>query len=164
MRLSSLALTATIVLAGATAACSDDPATQPQTANAIAGLTVTASNDTVTTPQNTPTGSGFFQGTVIGPSTSPGTDTLTTSPRIADVRVTIYPRLADVNGQITMGPAAGSTTSNAQGKWTLPTLPAGDYIVAFVPPASGVYSGAYAFGPLRSNSAQFVWWVVLNKK
>ena len=163
MRISSLALVASFALVGAVA-CSDDSTTEPQT-SVLAGLSATTSNDTVKTPPPTVTGSGYFRGTVMGPAvTGPGTDTLKTSPKIAGVVVTIYPRLADVNGQITMGPAAGSTTSDALGLWTLPTLPAGEYVVTFVPPASSIYLGSYAFGPLRSNSSQFGWWVVLNKK
>ena len=164
MRISALALLAAFALAGA-AACSDNVTTQPQSTSVLVGLSATSSNDTVTSPVPTPSGSGYFRGTVMGPSlTGTGTDTLKTSPKIAGVVVTIYPRLADVNGAIAVGPAAGTTTSDAQGLWKLPTLPAGEYVVAFVPPESGIYHGSYAFGPLRSNSSQYPWWVVLNKK
>lgn len=165
MRISRLALFAVLVGAGTTAACSDDPVTQPSIPTALAGLSATSSNDTVTSPQPNPTGSGFFRGTVMGPSvTGPGTDTLKTSPRIADVRVTIYPKLSATPGDMSVGPAAGSVLTDNQGQFTLPTLPAGEYVVTFVPPESGVYRGSYAYGPLRSNSSQFAWWVVLNKK
>ena len=46
----------------------------------------------------------------------------------------------------------------------LPTLPAGEYIVTFVPPANSPYHGGYVFGPLRENSSDYPWWVVLAKK
>ena len=38
-----------------------------------------------------------------------------------------------------------------------------DQMVA-APPAHSVFYGAYAFGPLRENSSDFPWWVVLAKK
>ncbi|MEO7995830.1 MAG: hypothetical protein ABI852_00210 [Gemmatimonadaceae bacterium] len=166
MRVSRIAFAAVLAVAVTTVACSDDTTpTQPSTPSALAGLSATSSNDTVTTPQTTPTGTGFFHGTVMGPSvTGPGTDTLKTSPKIADVRVTIYPRLSTNPSDMTVGPAAGSVLTDAQGQFTLPTLPAGEYVVTFVPPESGAYRGSYAFGPLRSNSGQFAWWIVLNKK
>ncbi len=168
MRISTTSVlgAAALVSACLFTACSDSN-TEPQqpATGVLAGLSAGARNDTVTTPAPTATGSGNFRGTVMGPSvTGPGTDTLSTSPRIADVKVTIYPKLADVNGEIAVGPAAGSTTSDAQGQWTLPTLPAGDYVVTFVPPENSIYRGSYAFGPLRSNSNLYQWWVVLTKK
>lgn len=166
MRQTSLALKAAVALAltGA-AACSNDTTTNPQSSSILAGLSATPSNDTNPSPSPVPSGTGNFRGTVMGPSvTGPGTDTLATSPRVAGVVVTIYPRLADLNGQITMGAAAGSTTTNVQGLFTLPTLPAGEYVVTFVPPPSSIYRGSYVFGPLRSNSNLFPWWVVLTKK
>ncbi|MGV3710578.1 MAG: hypothetical protein ACO1Q7_17235 [Gemmatimonas sp.] len=161
----SLTSAALLIATCVFAACSDSSTEpQPQT-SVLTGLSAGTRNDTVTTPAPNTSGSGNFRGTVMGPSvTGPGTDTLATSPRIANVTVTIYPRLADVNGEITLGAAAGSTTSNAQGQWTLPTLPAGEYVVTFVPPENSNYRGSYAFGPLRSNSNQYAWWVVLNKK
>lgn len=162
---STLMSAAALVSACIFTACSDSSTEpQPQT-TVLSGLSASARNDTVTTPAPSATGTGNFRGTVMGPAvTGPGTDTLSTSPRIANVTVTIYPRLADVNGEITLGAAAGSTKSNAQGQWTLPTLPAGDYVVTFVPPENGIYRGTYSFGPLRSNSNQYAWWVVLPKK
>lgn len=166
MRVSRFALAAVLAVAATTAACSDDSATtQPPVTTPLAGLSATSSNDTVTSPQPTPSGSGFFHGTVMAPSvTGPGTDTLKTSTKIPDVRVTIYPRLSTNASDMSVGPAAGSVLTDAQGQFTLPTLPAGDYVVTFVPPESSIYRGSYAWGPLRSNSGQFAWWVVLTKK
>jgi hypothetical protein len=161
---------ALIVVAALAAACNDTtPATQPEeTSNGsvLAGRSIVARNDTVKTPAPTQSGSGYFRGTVMGPALpGAGNDSLTTSPRIAGVTVTIYPRIeSTLSSQIPVGPAAGSSVTNAQGQFQLPVLPAGEYVVTFVPPAGSGYQGVYAFGPLRSNSGDYPWWVVLPKK
>ena len=149
------------------AACGDDTATSQPNGNesVLAGLSVVQRNDTAPSSSNL-SGSGYFRGTVMAPALpGAGNDSLATSPRIAGVVVTIYPRIgSSLSSQIPVGPAAGSTVTNAQGQFTLPTLPAGEYVVTFVPPAGSTYAGSYAFGPLRSNSSEHPWWVVLNRK
>src|SRR5687768_9142501 len=130
----------------------------------LAGLARVESNDSsVTTTPTDPT-PGYFHGTVLGPSApGAGNDSLATAPKIANVRVTIYPQAAG-GSPTDVGPAAGSVLTGADGKFQLPTLPPGEYVVTFVPPANGIYQSVYAFGPLRSNSADYPWWVVLPKK
>ena len=158
---------ATLVIAALAivAACGDDlvsPDTSP-----LAGLNKAAANDS-STPTNTPTGTGpgYFRGTVLGPSQpGAGNDSLNTAPRIAGVVVTIFERKAGTGSDtVAVGAAKGSVTTGTDGKFTLPTLPAGEYVVTFVPPANSGYHGAYTFGPLRQNSSDFPWWVVLAKK
>jgi hypothetical protein len=155
-----------LMLAGLSAACSSDDTTGPeQQTSPLAGLVATARNDTVTTPAPTNTGSGYFRGTVMGASPVGATgDTLGAAPRIPGVVVTIYPRLADVNGQVAVGAVAGSTTTDAQGLFQLPTLPAGEYVVRFMPPESSAYSGTYSVASLRSNSSSYPWWTRLPPK
>ena len=135
------------------AACGDDPVS-PDT-SPLAGLNKATANDS-STPTNTPTGNGpgHFRGTVLGPSQpGAGNDSLNTAPRIAGVVVTIYERKPVAADTVAVGDAKGSVTTGADGKFTLPTLPAGEYVVTFVPPANSGYHGAYAFGPLRQNSS-----------
>ena len=166
-RVSFVAIAAAMLLSGMSTACSSDPVAGPdqQQSSPLAGLSAGARNDTVTTPAANSSGSGYFRGTVMGPSPVGATgDTLGTAPRISGVVVSIYPRLADVNGQVTPGVLAGSATTDAQGLFQLPTLPAGEYVVTFVPPTSGAYKGTYSIGSLRSNSSTYPWWVVLPKK
>jgi hypothetical protein len=90
-------------------------------------------------------------------------DTLATKPRIANVTVTIYPRVgSDLPPQ--PGPEAGSVVTGADGLFQLPTLPAGEYIVTFVPPQNSLYAGVYVFGPLNAHSKDYPWWVTLPLK
>jgi hypothetical protein len=163
MRLSRFAgaFSAALVLA----ACSTESTVEPNT-GPLAGLDVTTANDSgrVDTPA-TGSGPGHFHGTVLGPSApGAGNDSLNTAPRIAGVVVTIYERKLGGADTVAVGDAKGSVTTGTDGKFTLPTLPAGEYVVTFVPPANSPYHGAYAFGPLRQNSSDFPWWVVLAKK
>jgi hypothetical protein len=146
-------------------ACSSDAVVQP-TPSPLAGLNHSESGDTATVNHSpTGTGPGYFRGTVLGPSSpGAGNDSLNTAPKIAGVVVTIYERKTGGADTVAIGDAKGSATTGADGKFTLPTLPAGEYVVTFVPPANSGYYGAYALGPLRENSSDFPWWVVLAKK
>jgi hypothetical protein len=153
---------ALLLLAGGLAACGSDNPTEP-TGSPLDGLKVTTKGDTVTT-YPTESGPGHFQGTVMGASINHTGDTLMTAPRIVGVVVTIYPRINLSSSTVDIGPAAGSITTGEDGKFTLPTLPSGEYVVTFVPPANSGYNGAWTTSPLRSNSEAFPWWVVLDKK
>lgn len=160
------AVVSVLLLAGLASACSSEKSTGPgPQLSPLAGLGAVARNDTVTTPAPTNTGSGNFRGTVMGPSPVGATgDTLGSAPRVPGVVVSIYPRIADVNGQVTVGELAGSSTTGTDGLFQLPTLPAGEYVVTFVPPSSSVYKGSYSVGSLRNNSSSYPWWVVLPRK
>jgi hypothetical protein len=147
------------------AACSDGPAPNRIEDSPLAGLVASQTNDTSSaTPPQPSTDPGYFRGTVMAPGSPGGSgDTLATKPRIANVTVTIYPRIGtDFPPQ--PGDEAGSVVTGADGLFQLPTLPAGEYIVTFVPPANSQYAGVYAFGPLNSNSKDYPWWVTLPLK
>ena len=155
---------ASLLFAAAIVGCGSDTTT-PATSSVVAGLSETPRGDTVHSTSPVPAGPGYFWGHVLGPSQpGAGNDSLSTAPRIAGVVVTIYPRIAGTGTDVQTGPVAGSVTTGADGKFTLPTLPAGEYVVTFVPPANSGYMGAYAFGPLNANSYLYQWWVVLPKK
>ena len=147
------------------AACGSDAVVQPNP-SPLAGLNHSESGDTANVNHSpVGTGPGYFRGTVLGPSApGAGNDSLNTAPRIAGVVVTIYERKLNGADTVAVGDAKGSVTTGADGKFTLPTLPAGEYVVTFVPPSNSGYYGAYAFGPLRENSSDFPWWIVLAKK
>ena len=147
-------------------ACGTDGPTGPDGGSPLAGLKSTAPGDT-SNVTHSPTGGGpgYFTGTVVGPwQFGDGSDSTKTAPRLAGVVVTIYQRKTDGADTAAVGDAKGSVTTGADGKFTLPTLPAGEYVVTFVPPSSSGHHGAYAFGPLRENSHLYPWWVVLAKK
>jgi hypothetical protein len=155
-----LALLAASAIIGA---CSDNPLTGP-TDTRLAGLSKSTTNDTSNTTHNpTGDGPGFFRGTVIGHSPAGGPDTLTTAPRIAGVVVTIYTRKITGSG-VEPDVLQGSVTTGADGSFTLPTLPAGEYVVTFVPPGDSGLNGVYVFGYLRETSGEYPWWVTLPKK
>ena len=165
MKLSHLRKLAAFAVITAIAACSSDSTVQP-TGSPLAGLNESGAGDTSnTTHQPTGTGPGYFRGTVLGPSQpGAGNDSLNTAPRVAGVVITIYANSAGSGTTPTAGEAKGTVTTGADGKFTLPTLPAGEYVVTFVPPAGSIYHGAYVSGPLRANSSDFPWWIVLAKK
>lgn len=164
MKPSAVRLIASLGVAAALVACGDNSPTLPDS-SPLAGLSKTTTNDSSTTwDPATPSGPGYFHGTVLGPSApGAGNDSLTTAPRISGVVVTIYDRQPG-EGEVKTGEARGSVTTGADGKFTLPTLPAGEYVVTFVPPANSGYHGMYAFGPLNEKSSTYPWWVVLAKK
>lgn len=149
----------------AMAACGGESVSGPDV-TPLTGLSKSTSGDTSNTT-HTPTGSGpgFFRGTVMGPSApGAGNDSLLSAPRVAGVVVTIYERKAGTGDAVEAGDQKGTVTTGSDGLFTLPTLPAGEYVVTFVPPSTSVYNGVYVFGPLRENSSNYRWWVVLSKK
>jgi len=153
----------TFVAIGFALACSGSDPTSVQK-SPLQGLTKVGSNDSgSTTP--TPSGPGYIRGTVMAPS-APGSggDTLSTALRIPNVKVTIYPRVTSGADTVAAGPEAGSVFTDANGLFQLPTLPAGEYIVTFVPPADSPYQGVYAFGPLHERSSDWPWWVILPRR
>src|SRR3954447_16730152 len=154
MKLSLRVVFASFTAAAIVAACSADSPLQPS--GPLAGLDVSRAGDTATNVNHTPagTGPGYFRGTVLGPSApGAGNDSLNTAPRIAGVVITIYERKLGGADTVAVGDAKGSVTTGSDGLFSLPTLPAGEYVVTFVPPTNSGYHGAYAFGPLRQNSS-----------
>src|SRR5687767_8669398 len=117
-------------------ACSDrDPAGPGN--DPLAGLTEAERGDTVTTPPpSVPRGPGHFVGTVYG--YDPGPDTLASSVRLPGARVTAFV-LVQSPDTVVAGRQVASVLTNSQGFFQLPTLPAGEYIVTFVPPEGSPY-------------------------
>jgi hypothetical protein len=159
------AFAAVVLVASGIAACDKAPITTPDN-SPLAGLSKSEVHDTSNAAHSpTGTGPGYFKGTVLAPALpGAGNDSLNTAPRIAGVVVTIYERDVTKDEGVAVGDAKGSVTTGADGKFQLPTLPAGEYIVTFVPPANSGYHGTYAFGPLYATSSDFPWWIVLAKK
>jgi hypothetical protein len=159
-----LAAVATIAFV---AACSSDPA-GPSTPMVLDGLVESAALDTLgnapPTPQN-PAGPGTITGTVLAPSEpGAGNDSLQTAPRIVGAVVTAYP----VTGSdpLELGPEAASILTGADGKFVLPTLPAGDYVVTIEPPTAqaATYHGQWLRGMIHADSGDHHWWLVLAER
>ena len=116
-----------------------------------------------TNPSNT--SPGVVRGTVLGPSTpGSGGDTLATAPKVANTTVVAYPVTGGSAASPTLGPQAGATTTGADGKFTLPSLAAGNYVVTFTPPTSSVYQGVWTTSHISAASEAYPWWVVLPRK
>lgn len=155
------------LLAGVAVACSEDSPTQP-TLSPLAGLrSEDARDSTGNAPPPPPTGTlspGTVRGTVLGPSApGAGNDSLETAPRVADVVVTAYPIVA-MGAEPELGPAAGSATTDANGRFQLQSLPGGEYVVTFNPPTSSEYGGVWVTTVIHGGSDEHPWWVVLWKK
>ena len=148
-------------------ACSNDDPTGASP-SPFTGLTATAGKDSTGAPPPPPPPNptpGFFRGTVLGPSLpGAGNDSLTTAPRVAGVVITAYPVLSSATNPPTVGPASATVTTSADGKFQLPTVSGGDYVVTFNPPPSSVYGGVWVTATAHNTSGVFPWWVVLWKK
>ena len=153
-----------LLIAVGSACSSGDPA-GPDT-SPLAGLSKATANDTSnSTHQPTGEGPGYIRGTVLGQSPpGAGNDSLNTAPRVAGVVVTIYTRKAGTGTAVETGDVKGTVTTGADGLFTLPTLPSGEYVVTFVPPRNSIYYGVWVHGELHENSAMYPWWIVLQKK
>ena len=160
-----LALAAALT-AGLFVACSDSPT---ETGNSpLTGLAQRDGKDSVGNPLPPPPVTpvpGSFHGTVLGPS-QPGSggDTLATAPRIGGVVATAYPVTGGTQEHPTLGAAAATVTTSADGKFQLPTLPGGTYVVTFNPPASSIYGGVWVTAAISATSNDWPWWVILWKK
>lgn len=164
-----------LVLAATTVvACSDDPPTTGGNNSPLAGLKSSVAGDSAGTtpaptppPANNPT-PGYVHGTVRAPGATagPGQDTLAASIKIAGAVVTAYPRLVQGTDTAGVGPVAAQVITDADGKFTLPTLPGGEYVITFNPPASlaNTYGGVWTVGTIHDKSHELPWWVTLWKK
>lgn len=146
-----------LCLVAAAAACTDTAGPNP---SPLDGLTQYASTDSLGAPPPPPVGTpvpGYFQGTVLGPSApGSGNDSLATAPRVAGVTVTAYT-------QLDRDPVA-SVVTGADGRFVLPTMPGGHYVVTFTPAPGSPYGGVWASAPVHGTSHTHHWWVVLWKR
>jgi hypothetical protein len=148
------------------AACGDTPTDAPL--SPLAGLTESIAGDS--TGNAAPTmpaadGPGYFHGTVLGPSPVGATgDTLASAPRIPNVVVTAYPLISANGAEVEVDEAAATVTTGADGKFSLPTLPGGHYVVTFTPPADSPYGGVWSTAMAHTTSHDYPWWVVLWRK
>ncbi|HEX9562931.1 MAG TPA: hypothetical protein VF981_03140 [Gemmatimonadaceae bacterium] len=157
----ALAILATLALA-----CSDNPTASEN--SPLAGLTLREGTDSVGNPpppEPTNPTPGSFHGTVLGQSEpGAGNDSLITAPRVADVVVTVFPVTGGEPGAPTLGTAEATVTTGADGKFQLPTLAGGMYVVTFNPPGSSIYGGVWVTAATSAQSNDHPWWVVLWKK
>lgn len=163
----------TVAIAGLAWACGTDGPTAIDVSPKAGLKSSQAQDSAATTPAPTPPASsnptpGYVHGTVRAPGATagPGQDTLSASIRIPGAIVTAYPRVRSTIDTAGAGPMAAQVIANANGEFQLPTLPGGEYIVTFNPPASlaATYGGVWVTATIHENSHQFAWWVTLWKK
>ena len=153
--------------AGLSVACSDS--TSGDDNSPLAGLAPRTANDSVGTPPPPPPTNptpGRFHGTVLGPSEpGAGNDSLATAPRVAGVVISVYPVTGGTQADPTLGPATvPSITTGSDGKFQLPILVGGEYVVTFTPPANSIYGGVWVTATTSATSNDHPWWVILWKK
>ena len=150
-----------IAVAIAAVACSDREPAAPGS-DPLAGLTAATRGDTAPErPDSTPRGAGHFVGTLYG--YEPGRDTLETAVRIEDARVTAFVR-AEASGEVVAGRQVATVLTDAQGFFRLPTLPAGEYVVTFVPPSTSPYRGGWTIAEAWQQSGDSPWFIMLSRK
>lgn len=154
---------AVVLLIAAAGACAD--VSGPTPPSPLAGLVQSSPQDSAGNPTTPPPGTlapGYFRGTVRAPN-APGAvgDTLAAGTRIAGVLVRAYPVSANTTGGMQLGNPVGSTTTNAQGDFTFPTIPGGDYAITFTPPPGSGYVGVWVTAFVHGTSHEFPWWVTL---
>jgi len=167
LRLSRHGLVAIALMTATIVGCSDDDPTGAPN-SPLTGLTQQEGADSLGNPlpqePSTPT-PGSFHGTVLGPSApGSGNDSLATAPRVAGVVVTAYPVIGGSPGSPTLGAAEATVTTGTDGRFTLPTLSGGSYVVAFNPPSTSIYGGVWVTASTSATSNDWPWWVVLWKK
>jgi hypothetical protein len=154
------------LVAGFAIACSDDPVSTDT--SPLDGLTQRAGADSLGNPvpgEPTAPAPGIFRGTVLGPAQpGEGVDTLETAPRVADVVVTAYPVTGGSAPDYELGDAVATVNTGADGKFTLPELAGGLYVVTFEPPASSPYNGVWVTAYTSAQSGDHPWWVVLSEQ
>jgi hypothetical protein len=159
-------LLALALSAGLLVACSDDDPTGTEN-SPLAGLSGREGSDSIGNPlppEPTNPTPGSFHGTVLGPADpSQGGDTLATAPRVSGVVVTAYPLLGGTPGDPQLGQAEATVTTGADGKFQLPELSGGEYVVTFRPPSSSNYGGVWIRAFTSAQSNEWPWWVVLSK-
>ena len=119
----------------------------------LQGLDQVAVADTTTRAPG-PAVPGYFHGAIVGYGS--GTDSV--NVWLANVRVTAHARL---NGT-TVAAIAAETSSDGNGLWELPILPAGEYAVIYAPGTTSPYMGGYTIATTSAKSA--FWTVMLPKK
>ena len=163
VRLAQFALP--LFIAAGVVACSDTP-TGSNLPSALSGLSEASIHDsTGTTPPAPGNGSGQVHGTVLAPSVpGSGNDSLETAPRIAGAIIKAYPVTS--SNPLTLADPVASVTTDAEGRFELPELPGGEYVVTVEPPAQAAqtYHGQWLRGPIGTNSGDYPWWVVLAKR
>lgn len=157
---------AALVLGGAIilAACSDSDPIKPPTSPLIGLVKQMPIDSAGNAPPAGSNGPGIVRGTVLGPSApGAGNDSLETAPRVSGAAITVYPVLSMNGAEPQLGDAIASTQTGGDGKFTLPSLEAGDYVVTILPPAGSGYTGVWLIGKIHGGSGDHPWWVVLHK-
>jgi len=88
---------------------------------------------------------------------------MATAPRLQNVAITVYEHLGWTGSEPNLGDVAATMTSDANGAFESPTLPGGEYLITFIPPAATGYRGVWVTTTIHAGSSEGNWWVVLPK-
>jgi hypothetical protein len=150
------------LLASFGVACSDNG---PGDDSPLEGLSVRTASDSAgatVPPAPSEPSPGTFRGTVLGAAEpGSGNDSLTTMPRIVGARVSAYPVVDNSVTPPRVGVLAATLLTDANGRFELPQLPGGLYVVTVEPPAGSAFGGVWVSATAHSLSAEHPWWVVL---
>lgn len=157
---------ATVLLAGLTLACSDTTGTEGSPLDGLAQRTGSDSVGNPLPPEPSTPSPGTFRGTVLAPcvGTSCTGDTLATSPRVSGVVIRAYRVTGGTQANPTLGAMEATVTTGSDGKFQLPQLAGGEYVVTFTPPLSSAYSGVWVNAYTSAQSDDWPWWVILPYK
>ncbi len=139
---------------------------EPVGKDVLAGLSATAARDSsggALPPGAVSTAPGSISGTVRGPGGT-GSDTLATSTRLSGVKVAAFKVLGGTAVAPDLSAQVVATTTDTFGKFTLPEVPAADYVVTFTPPEGSAYTGVWVTSRIDAVRALLPWWVTLPKK
>lgn len=146
-------------------ACSDSTGSN---SSPLDGLAQRTGSDSIGNPlpgEPTAPTPGTFRGFVLGPCGSACTgDTLATSPRVSGAVIKAYPVTGGSPANPTLGPMEATVTTGSDGKFQLPPLAGGEYVVTIEPPSSSPYSGVWVTAFTSSQSDDYPWWVILPYK
>jgi hypothetical protein len=153
---------------GLALACADQ-GPSPIDDSPLAGLKTAQTNDSAGNPAPPPPVNltpGSLRGTVrIATENPQGPDTLHVGV-VEGAIVSVYPRVVAGPDTTDVGPIAAQVLTDAEGRYQFGTLPGGEYVITFNPPASlaATYGGVWTIATVHEHSNDHPWWITLWKK
>lgn len=158
-----------VLAAAAVTACAEEKLA-PQPGDKLTGFSVGEIKDTAVTggSPSTTNGPGPIQVGGIVKGVGVGSDTMATAPKLEGVVVKAYKHLGYSGNDVRVGDEIGTLTTDANGWFGWFSLPPGNYVVSFTPPASGPFRGTYVTyesqGAPAGTTVAWTWGIFLPRK